>query len=85
MQDSLPQGVRKLLGVLENLEKVVASSNAKEKATKESAEKSAGKHDKGKRRGTNSNGVRVPQKGETREKLHDLPEVWGRAHNSQYR
>ena len=38
-QDSLPQSVRKLLGVLENVEKVVANSNAKEKAAKESAER----------------------------------------------
>jgi hypothetical protein len=36
MQDSLPQSVRKLLGVLENVEEVVANSNAKEKAAKES-------------------------------------------------
>ena len=40
-QDSFPQSVGKLLGVLENVEKVVANSNAKEKAAKESAEKSA--------------------------------------------
>jgi hypothetical protein len=38
-QDLLPQSVRKILGVLENIEKVVASSNAKEKAMKESTEK----------------------------------------------
>ena len=38
-QDSLPQSVRKLLGVLENVEKVVANSNAKEKAAKEKAAK----------------------------------------------
>jgi hypothetical protein len=61
-QDSFPQSVRKLLGVLENVEKVVENSNAKETATKESAEKSAGKRGKGKRRGTNSNDIRVPKK-----------------------
>jgi hypothetical protein len=42
-QDSLPQSIRKLLGIFENIEKVVASSNAKEKATKESTEKVTGK------------------------------------------
>ncbi len=39
-------------GVLENVEKVVANFNAKEKATKESYEKTTGK---GKRKGINSN------------------------------
>ncbi len=38
-QDSLPQSIRKLLGILENIKKVAAISNAKEKATKESTEK----------------------------------------------
>jgi hypothetical protein len=38
-QGSLSQSVRKLLGILENVKKVVASSNSKEKATKESTEK----------------------------------------------
>jgi len=61
-QDSLPQSVRKLLGVLENVEKVVANSNAKEKAAKESAEKATGKRDKGKRKGTSSDNLRVPKK-----------------------
>jgi hypothetical protein len=42
-QDSLPQSIRKLLGILENVKKVVASSNAKEKAMKESTEKVTGK------------------------------------------
>jgi hypothetical protein len=45
-QESLPQSVRRLLGVL------CANSNVKEKATKESTEKATGK---GKRKGTNSN------------------------------
>ncbi len=39
MQDSLPQSIRKLLGILENVEKVVANSNAKEKTMKESTDK----------------------------------------------
>ena len=55
MQDSLPQSIRKLLGVLENVEKVVANSNAKEKATKENTEKATGKHEKGKCKGSSSN------------------------------
>ena len=38
-QDLLPQSIKKLLGILDNVEKVEASSNAKEKATKESTEK----------------------------------------------
>ncbi len=42
-QDLLPQSVRKLLGILENVKKVVASYNAKEKVTKESTEKDTGK------------------------------------------
>ena len=57
-QDLLPQSIRKLLGVLENVEKVVASSNAKKKALKESTEKVTGK---GKRKGTNSNKFHIPQ------------------------
>ncbi len=59
MQDSLPQSVRKLLGILENIEKVVASSNAKEKTAKESIEKATGKCDKGKCKGTNSHEYQV--------------------------
>ncbi len=38
-QDLLPQSVRKLLGILENVEKVVANSDAKERAKKECTEK----------------------------------------------
>ncbi len=37
-QDLLPQNSRKLLVILENIDKVAASSSAKEKATKESQE-----------------------------------------------
>ncbi len=61
-QESLPQSVRKLLGILENVEKVVANSNTKEKAAIESAEKATGKRDKGKRKGTNSYKNRIPKK-----------------------
>jgi hypothetical protein len=61
-QDLLPQCVRKLLGVLENVEKVVVNSDAKEKATRESSERATGKHDKGKRKGTGSHEVQVPKK-----------------------
>ena len=59
MQDSLPQSVRKLLGILENIEKVVANSNTKDKAMKESTEKATRK---GKQKGTNSNKFCIPKK-----------------------
>ncbi len=62
MQDSHPQSIRKILGILENVEKVVANSNAKEKATKENDEKPTGKHDKGKHKGSNSHDNQVPKK-----------------------
>ncbi len=75
MQDLLIQSIRRLLSILENIEKVVASSNAKEKAAKD------GKCDKGKRKGTNSHDNQS-QKGKSREKLRAVPEVWGHAHNS---
>ncbi len=39
------------MGILENVEKVVANSNKKEKAAKESTEKTTGKHKEGKRKG----------------------------------
>ncbi len=58
-EDSLPQSIRKLLGVLENVKKVVVSSNANKKATKESTEKITGK---GKQKGTNSNKFCIPKK-----------------------
>ena len=61
-QDSLPQSVRKLLGILKNVEKVVANSNVKEKAAKESAENAAGKRGRGKHKGAGSHEVRVPKK-----------------------
>ena len=73
--------VRKLLGVLENVEKVVVNSNAKEKAAKESAEKSAGKHGKGKSRGTNSNEVQVPKKARV-ENSCALCQKYGGAHTT---
>ena len=61
-QDSLPQSVRKLLGVLENVEKVVANSNAKKKAARDSSENATRKRDKGKHKGTGSHEVQVPKK-----------------------
>jgi hypothetical protein len=62
-QDSLPQGVtRKLLGILENVKKVVANSNAKERAKKESTEKATGKRKKGKRKGSSSTDYCIPKK-----------------------
>ena len=81
MQDSFPLSVRKLLGALENVEKVVANSNAKKKAAKESAEKSAGKRGKGKRRGTNSNDIQVPKKARV-EKSCVLCQKYGGAHTT---
>ncbi len=62
MQDSLPQSIRKLLGILENVKKIVANSNAKEKAAKEGTEKATGKRNKGKRKGSSSNNYRIPKK-----------------------
>ena len=59
MQDSLPQSIRMLLGILENVEKVVVNSNTKDKATKESTEKPARK---GKCKGTTPNEYQIPQK-----------------------
>jgi hypothetical protein len=59
MKNLLPQSIRKLLGVLENVEKVVANSKSKEKATKENAEKTTGK---GKRKGSISNENQIPKK-----------------------
>ena len=61
-QDSLPQSVRKLLVVLENVEKVEANSNAKDRAKKESTEKATGKREKGKRKGTSSTDYCIPKK-----------------------
>ena len=63
-QDSLPQSIRKLLVVLENVEKVVANSDAKERVKKEGTEKSTGKREKGKRKCTSSKDYRIPKKGE---------------------
>jgi hypothetical protein len=61
MQESLLQNIRKLFGILENIEKCVANSNAKDKAAKESTEKATSK---GKHKGTNSNELNL-QKGES--------------------
>ncbi len=64
-QDSLPQSIRKLLGVLEKVKKVVANSNAKEKAKKESTENATGKRKKGwkgKHKGSSFMNYRIPKK-----------------------
>jgi hypothetical protein len=61
-KDSLPQSIRKLLGVLENIKKVVANSDAKERAKKESTEKATGKREKGKRKGSSSTDYHIPKK-----------------------
>ncbi len=76
MQESLLQNIRKLFGILENIEKCVANSNAKDKAAKESTEKATSK---GKHKGTNSNELNL-QKGESWEKLYAVPETWGSAY-----
>ena len=47
------------MGVLENIEKCVANSNAKDKAAKESTEKTTRK---GKCKSSNSNELQVPKK-----------------------
>ena len=61
-QDSLPQSIRKLSGILENVKKVVANSNAKERVKEESTEKAPGKLEKVKRKGTSSTDYRIPKK-----------------------
>ncbi len=50
------------MGILENIEKVVASSNAKEKAAKENTEKATGKREKGKHKGSSSTDYHIPKK-----------------------
>jgi hypothetical protein len=61
-QEALPMSVRKLLVVLENIEKIVVNSNAKEKTAKESSEKATGKCKKGKCKGTDSSNYQIPKK-----------------------
>ncbi len=61
-QEVLPMSVRKLLVVLENIEKIVVNSNAKEKTAKESSDKAIGKCTKGKRKGTDSSNYQIPKK-----------------------
>jgi hypothetical protein len=60
-QDLLPQSIRKLLGVLENIEKVVANSDAKERVKKECTEKATGKHEEGKHKGSSSTDYHIPK------------------------
>ena len=78
-QDFLPRSIRKLLGILENVEKVIANSNAKEKATKESAEKATRKRNKGKRKGNNSHKNQIPKKARVK-KSCALCQKYGGAH-----
>ncbi len=80
-QESTPQSVRKLLGILENVKKVVGNSTAKDKTAKESAENGAGKHGKGKHKGTGSNNIRVPKKARV-EKSCALCQKHGGAHTT---
>ncbi len=61
-QDLLPQFIRKLLGIFENIEKEVGNSNAKEKAAKENSEKATGKRKKGKCKGSSSKDYHIPKK-----------------------
>jgi hypothetical protein len=61
-QEALPTGVRKLLVVLENIEKIVVNSNAKDKTAKENTEKATGKCKKGKSKGSSSNDYHIPKK-----------------------
>jgi hypothetical protein len=67
------------LGILENVEKVIANSNAKEKATKESAEKATRKRNKGKRKGNNSHKNQIPKKARVK-KSCALCQKYGGAH-----
>ncbi len=62
-----------LLGILENVEKWVKNSNAKEKAAKENTEKATGK---GKHKGTNSNKFWIPKKAKV-EKSCTLCQIYG--------
>ncbi len=61
-QEALPTSVRKLLVVLENIEKIIVNSNAREKAMKENTEKATGKCKKGKCKGSSSNDYHIPKK-----------------------
>jgi hypothetical protein len=67
------------LGVLENIKKVVANSDAKERVKKESTKKATGKHEKGKRKGTSSMDYRIPKKARV-EKSCALCQKHGGAH-----
>jgi hypothetical protein len=80
-QDSLPQSIQKLLVVLENVEKVVANSNAKERVKKEGTKKATGKHEKGKRKGTSSKDYHIPKKVRSK-KSCALCQKYGGAHTT---
>ncbi len=61
-QEVLPTSVRQLLVVLENIEKIIVNSNAKDKTSKENTEKATRKREKGKRKGSSSNDYHIPKK-----------------------
>ncbi len=67
--------------VLENVEKVVASSDAKERVKKEGTEKSTGKREKGKCKGSSSKDYRIPKKVRS-EKSCALCQKHGGAHTT---
>ena len=69
------------MGVLENVEKVVADSNTKEKAAKENSEKTIGRHKKGKCKGSGSKDYCIPKKVRV-EKSCTLCQKHGGAHMS---
>ncbi len=50
------------MGILENVEKVVANSNTKEKAAKENTEKVTRKREKGNHKGSSSTDYHIPKK-----------------------
>ena len=70
------------MGVLENVEKVVANSDAKEKVKKESTKKATGKRKKAKRKSTSSTDYRIPQKVRS-EKSCALCQKHGDTHTAQ--
>jgi hypothetical protein len=76
-QEALPTSARKLLVVLENIEKIIVNSNAKEKAMKESSEKATGKHKKGNHKGSSSNDYHIPKKVRVKKSCMLCQKHWG--------
>ncbi len=83
-QDLLPQSIRKLLGILENVEKVVVNSNAKEKAAKENTKKATRKHEKGNYKGSSSTDYRIPKKVRVKESCMLCQKLGLCTHDPQY-